>query len=42
MSLKELVTKVTEQSVKLQALEQSNKPKLEALLTRKTKAHKEC
>jgi len=37
MSLKELVTRVTEQSVKLQALEQSNKPKLEALLSRKRK-----
>ena len=35
--LKELVTKVTDMSVKLQALEQRNKSKLEALLTSKRK-----
>lgn len=37
ISLKELVTKVTDMSVKLQALEQRNKSKLEALLTSKRK-----
>lgn len=37
LSLKELVTKVTDLSVKLQAFEQSNKVKLEALLSSKRK-----
>lgn len=37
MSLKELVTKVTDLSVKLQALEQRNKLKLDALLSNKRK-----
>lgn len=36
-SLKELVTAVTDMSVKLQALEKMNRPKLEALLTHKRK-----
>lgn len=39
-SLKELVTSVTELSVKLQALESRNRPKLEALLANKRKSIK--
>lgn len=38
ISLKELVTTVTDLSVKLQALEKRNKPKLEALLANKRKS----
>ncbi|TAH69449.1 MAG: hypothetical protein EWM47_07055 [Anaerolineaceae bacterium] len=39
-SLKELVTAVTDLSVKLQALEKRNRPKLEALLTNKRRSIK--